>query len=50
MKTRSNALSTGICFVIIAGAIACFGGLGLALLRMLASAAERSSATVLPFP
>lgn len=50
MRTRSNALSTGISFVVIAGAIASFGVLGLALLRMLADAADRSSVTILPFP
>jgi hypothetical protein len=50
MKSRSNALSSGICLVVMAGAIACFGGLGLAIIRLLAGAAEQSSVTVLPFP
>lgn len=50
MKTRSNVLSTGICFVVITCAIAAFGGLGLAIIRMLAGAAENASVTVLSFP
>ena len=50
MKTRSNVLSTGICLVVIAGAMAAFGGIGLAIIRMLAGAADSASVTILPFP
>ena len=50
MKTRTTALSSAICLVVIAGAIACLGGLGLGIIRLLAGAAEQATVTVLPFP
>ncbi len=50
MKTRYNALSTGICIILISGVIACLGGLGLAILRLLAGAADNAAVNVLHFP